>query len=125
MRLEFTPEGTILIADDGTRRELNEGEDQETVAAAFRAEHPDKPGPVPQSVSPANFCIALDQLGLLDEVEAYVATLPRAAQIKWQRATSIDRDNPLIAAAAQSENWSVEQVDGVFRLAGSLASSLA
>lgn len=121
MRLEFTPKGTqVLIADDGTRRELKEGEDQEAVAAAFRAEHPDEPTPVPQSVSPANFCIALDQLGLLDEVEAYVATLPRAAQIKWQRATSIDRDSPLITAAAQSENWSVEQVDEVFRLAASM-----
>lgn len=120
IEIHIAPDGTqTLVASNGMTREIQPGEDQEAVAAEFEAEHGD-PAPVPASVSPANFCIALDQLGLLDEVEAYVATLPRAAQIKWQRATSIDRDNPLITAAAQSENWSVEQVDEVFHLAASM-----
>lgn len=115
--------GVVTLRDgEGNERIVKEGESVEEVAADF---FPPYVPPVPQSVSPADFCIALDQMGLLDEVEAYVATLPRVAQIKWQRATSIDRDNPLIAAAAQSENWSVEQVDEVFRLAASLAGSLA
>lgn len=115
--------GVVTLRDgEGNERIVKEGESVEEVAADF---FPPYVPPVPQSVSPADFCIALDQMGLLDEVEAYVATLPRAAQIKWQRAASIDRDNPLIAAAAQSENWSVEQVDEVFRLAASLAGSLA
>lgn len=110
------PDGTYeLRQDDKVKIVSADSLDKE--AAAFFA---DEPEPVPASVSPANFCIALDQLGLLDEVEAYVATLPRAAQIKWQRATSIDRDNPLIASAAEIKKWSVEQVDEVFRLAASM-----
>ncbi len=121
MEIHIAPDGTqTLIASDGSSRSLKAGEEQEAAVADFLAKHPDEPEPVPASVSPANFCIALDQLGLLDEVEAYVATLPRAAQIKWQRATSIDRDNPLIAAAAEIKKWSVEQVDEVFRLAASM-----
>ena len=110
------PDGTYELRQDD-RVKIVSADNLDAEAASF---FDDEPEPVPQSVSPANFCIALDQLGLLDEVEAYVATLPRAAQIKWQRATSIDRDSPLITAAAQSENWSVEQVDEVFHLAASM-----
>lgn len=110
--------GVVTLRDgEGNERIVKKGESVQEAEAAF---FPPYVPPVPQSVSPANFCIALDQLGLLDEVEAYVATLPRAAQIKWQRATSIDRDNPLIAAAAEIKKWSVEQVDEVFRLAASM-----
>lgn len=100
-----------LVRDDGEELVVAIGEEDEASVTFFG------PPPVPQSVSPADFRIALDQMGLLDEVEAYVATLPKAAQIKWQWAVSIDRDNSLFAATAQSQNWSVAQIDEVFRLA--------
>lgn len=110
----YNADDTVTMIDGDRVETVPNDSKLDAALAAF------SPAPVHASVSPANFCIALDQLGLLDEVEAYVATLPRAAQIKWQRATSIDRDNPLIAAAADIKKWSVEQVDEVFRLAASM-----
>jgi len=103
-----------LVRDDGEELVVAIGEEDEASVTFFG------PAPVPESVSPADFRIALEIMGLLDGVEAYVATLPKSAQIKWQYAVTIDRDNALIAAAAESESWSTDQVDAVFRLAGSL-----
>lgn len=121
MRLEFTPEGTqILIADDGTRRELKEGEDQETVAAAFRAEHPDKPAPVPESVTPLQMRKALRHLGLKSTVDAYVATLDEEAAEEWEHALAIERGNATLQAAAVGLGMTDEQADDLFRLAASM-----
>ena len=118
--ISYNRDGTVTFTDDtGEKKPLTVPNDDDLDARIVEYFGPPAV-PVPASVSPANFCIALDQLGLLDEVEAYVATLPRAAQIKWQRATSIDRGNPLIAAAAEIKQWSVEQVDEVFHLAASM-----
>lgn len=107
----YNADDTVTMIDGERTETVPNDANLDTALTVF------SPAPVPASVSPADFRIALDQLGLLDEVEAYVATLPKAAQIKWQWAVAIERDNALIAAAAQSENWSVEQIDEVFRLA--------
>jgi len=121
MRLEFTPEGTqVLIADDGARRELKEGENQETVAAAFRAEHPDEPPPVPQSVTPLQMRKALRQLGLKATVDAYVATLDEESAEEWEYALAIERTNPQIGKAVTAMGWTTEQTDDLFRLAASM-----
>lgn len=121
MRLEFTPEGTqVLIADDGARRELKEGEDQETVAAAFRAEHPDAKPPVPASVTPLQMRKALRHLGLKATVDAYVATLDEEAAEEWEYALAIERGNATLQAAAAGLGMTEEQADDLFRLAASM-----
>lgn len=121
MRLEFTPEGSqVLIADDGTRLELKEGEDQEAAAAAFRAEHPDAKLPVPASVTPLQMRKALRHLGLKATVDAYVATLDEDAAEEWEYALAIDRAHPLIGAATTEMGWTVAQTDDLFRLAASM-----
>lgn len=121
MRLEFTPEGTqILVADDGARRELKDGEDQETVAAAFRAEHPDAKPPVPESVTPLQMRKALRHLGLKAAVDAYIATLDEETVEEWEYALAIERGNATLQAAATGLGMTDEHADDLFRLAGSL-----
>ena len=124
MRIEFTPKGTVLIADDGTRRELKEGEDQETVAAAFRAEHPDAKPPVPASVTMRKARLALLAVGKLAQVSAIIAGLPspqrEAAQIEWEYATEVARNSPLVAILIVALEMTDEQADDLFRLAASM-----
>lgn len=40
--------------------------------------------------------LALNQLGLLDTVEAAISTLDEAASINWEDATDIKEDHPLV-----------------------------
>lgn len=121
MRIEFTPEGTqILVADDGARRELKEGEDQETVAAAFRADHPDAKPPVPESVTPLQMRKALRHLGLKAAVDAHIGTLDEETVEEWEYALAIERTNPQIGKAVTAMGWTTEQTDDLFRLAASM-----
>ena len=76
--------------------------------------------PVPQSVTPAQFRRALNQLDLRDAVEAAVAQADRDTQDMWGYSMSFDRDNPYLLGMAQALGISDEQLDGVFILAGSL-----
>lgn len=76
--------------------------------------------PVPQSVSMRQASLALYDAGLLDDVEALVATLPRPHQIEWQRASEVYRDNPLVEVVRQQKSMTVEQIDDLFRKAATL-----
>ncbi len=52
------------------------------------------------TVTPRQVRIALLADGLLDAVDAYVASQPRAVQLEWEYAGEIRRDNLLMLAAA-------------------------
>lgn len=58
--------------------------------------------------------LALLDAGLLDDVELLVMNLPRAAQIEWKRAQSVERDHPLIAYVQQAKGLTDEQIDDLF-----------
>src|SRR5690606_6788891 len=58
------------------------------------------PPPVPASVTPLQARRALRQAGLLVTVEAQIATMGEEAVEAWEYAVAIDRDNPLLLAAA-------------------------
>ena len=64
--------------------------------------------------------IALEIAGLLDDVEAIVATLPRIYQIEWQRASVVARDNALVEIVRQQQAMTTEQIDTLFINANSL-----
>jgi hypothetical protein len=78
------------------------------------------PPPVPQQVTMRQACLALENAGLLDEVEALVATLPRPYQIEWERASVVQRDNALVEVVRQQQGMTVEQIDDLFRQAETL-----
>ena len=73
------------------------------------------PAPIiPQQVTMRQACIQLEIDGLLDDVEALVATLPRIYQIEWQRASVVLRDNPLVEIVRQQKGMTSEQIDALF-----------
>lgn len=83
---------------------------------------PETPAPptVPLVVTPRQARIALLNAGLLDAVEAAVASSPRSVQIDWEYAIEIRRDNPVIAAMADQLNFTSEQIDDLFFAAASV-----
>lgn len=48
--------------------------------------------------------------GLLDEVEAAILNMDRAAQIEWKTATTVERSNPLVPAMQQLLGWDEDRV---------------
>lgn len=78
------------------------------------------PLPVPQSVAPNLMRKALRRGGLIDTIEAYVATLTPDEQDDWEYAPAYYRDNPVIEAGRQALNLTESQIDDLFRLAASL-----
>ena len=86
-------------------------------------EHVQPTPPAPEPYIPTQLTrrqakLILLQYGLLDAVEAVVATLPRAAQIEYADALSFERSNPLMKLVAETAGLTTEQVDAMF-VAGS------
>jgi hypothetical protein len=85
----------------------------------------DPPPPPPEAVTARQARLALLGAGLLDNVDATLASIPdplsrRAAQIEWEYALEIRRDSPLVAALAPLLGLTAEQVDDLFRAAEGL-----
>jgi hypothetical protein len=103
---------------DGERVEMSEAE-----AVAIRAEWQASavaPEPVPQSVTPRQARLALLAAGHLAAVNAAVAAAGPQAQIDWDYALEIRRDNALIASMAASLGLTDAQIDDLFRAAAVL-----
>lgn len=75
---------------------------------------------VPTSVTMRQACLALENAGILDDVEALVATLPRPYQIEWQRASMVERTNQLVEVVRQQQGMAVQQIDDMFIQAATL-----
>jgi hypothetical protein len=103
------PEGWLVVESEIVCGMLWDGE-QFTVPAPT-------PDPVPASVSPRQARTALRAAGLLSAVNAAVAAAGEQAQIDWDYALEVRRDNPLIASMAAGLNLTSEQVDDLFRAA--------
>ena len=71
------------------------------------------PKVVPQSITPLQAKLQLLKLGLLDEVEALV-TGDRTAQLYWEYASVVERDNAVLLLMANSIGLTSEQVDEMF-----------
>jgi hypothetical protein len=75
---------------------------------------------VPQSVSPSQFRAALNQVevdgteDLRSDVEAVVAAADRDTQDRWEYATEIRRDFPMLIVLADLLGLSTLQVDDLF-----------
>ena len=73
------------------------------------------PVSVPQQVTMRQARLELLSRDLLDDVDAVIAVAGRAAQIEWEYASTVDRDNPVIAAVQQQQGMTDEQIDDLFR----------
>jgi hypothetical protein len=82
--------------------------------------YPELPNVVPQSVSPLQFRKALNQMNMRTMIEDYVNTLDADSKDAWEYAISFERNNPIIASAAEALDKTTEEVDDLFRLASTL-----
>lgn len=73
---------------------------------------------VPQSITPRQGKLVLLSAGILDDVEAYIDSIPgdqgKAARISFDYATEYLRDDPLLVAVATARGLSSEQIDQMF-----------
>ena len=65
-------------------------------------------------LSPDEFRIELNKLGVLDKFEAAIATCSRDVHIKWEFASEWPRDDELLNDKAKFLGLTDEQVDGMF-----------
>lgn len=77
----------------------------------------DMPPVVVREIDARKLRLALQQMNLLDTVEAAITKLDRAAQIDWGYATIIREDYPLVLALASNLNLDTK---AIFDLASSL-----
>jgi hypothetical protein len=81
---------------------------------------PPEPEPViPTSLSRRQAKRILNRYGLLDGVEAIIATLSKDDQIDYEDAGYFERSNPLIQAVANTAGMTSAQLDEMF-IAGNL-----
>lgn len=79
---------------------------------------PPPPPPVPHQVTTAQCRLALYDAGLLDDVEAMIATHPYPpVRIWFAHAQNWERNNPYVAAMAIELGLTEAQVDDLFRAA--------
>lgn len=76
----------------------------------------DKAIEVPLSISMRQARLALLNVGLLEDIENAMVSMPRAVQIEWEYASVIERNNPLISQIASSFGLSEEQLNDLFIL---------
>lgn len=73
------------------------------------------PAPVvPQSVSMRQARLALLDGGLLDTVQAYIDSAPKATQIEWDYATDIWRTRDLVNSIGGALGLTSDQIDALF-----------
>ena len=72
------------------------------------------------AITPRQARLALLNAGLFDAVEAYIATLPKAAQVEWEYANEIRRDHALLTQAAAALGLTDAQLDALFETAAHL-----
>lgn len=73
-----------------------------------------------QEVSMRQARLALLAAGLLDQVEAGITGMDKAAQIEWEYATSVKRGSALVAAIAAGLSLTDAQLDDLFTNAATL-----
>lgn len=81
---------------------------------------PPAPPPIPTEVSAAQGRLALLQAGVLDALEAWITTQPRATQIEYAARGTWRRDWPLVAMGAEALGLTEAQLDELFILAATL-----
>ena len=71
------------------------------------------PEPIPQVITMRQARLQLLEVGLLDDVEAFVA-LDRKSQIEWEYANEVYRQSPLIELVKGALNLIDTQIDEMF-----------
>lgn len=108
------PAQTIPTPADG---EIVVSKPPEKVDGVWREVFALEPAPVSsaQQVTMRQARLELLSRDLLDDVDAMIAVAGRAARIEWEYASTVTRDNPVIAVVQQQQGITDEQIDDLFR----------
>ena len=111
------------VADDSVVRYANFDEAPPVLAEAkglvwvespIVVVEPDPQSLIPQTVSMRQARLALHAAGMLAGINAAITQIGGAAQIEWEYATEVRRDNQLIEMVRQANSMTVEQIDQLF-----------
>jgi hypothetical protein len=72
------------------------------------------PPAVPQSVTPLQARKALIAAGILGTVETWIQDQSEDVRVAWEYASIVERDDPVIAAAATALDMTDAEVDALF-----------
>jgi hypothetical protein len=75
---------------------------------------------IPDTVSMYQARIALQQAGLLATVQAGISQMSQEAQIKWEFAPTVKRNDALTVALASALSLTEEQLDALFTAAAAI-----
>lgn len=95
----------VWVLEQGVTPEFEEVRSQFSQIAAYVPDEGDGPDEPEIVVSPLQAKMALLQVGLLDDIEALIASMDRATQIAWNEATKFARSSPLLNALAGAMHW--------------------
>ena len=107
----------MLRADLGADLGADAAQYESLIAEVEATYSPSPPQPirVPQQVTMRQARLELLSRDLLDDVDAVIAVAGRAAQIEWEYASTVARDNLVIAVVQQQQGMTDEQIDDLFR----------
>ena len=78
------------------------------------------PAPIPDRVTARQFKLQLLAAGLLDQVEAWIASQSQAVQIAYSNSGTFVRDEPMMQAGFAALGFTPEQIDAFFAAAAAL-----
>ena len=110
---DYTEETYYRTEQDDAPYVVYTRKSNDQIAAILRAK-------LPSTVSMYQARIALHQAGLLATVQAGIGQMSEEAQIKWEFAPTVKRDDALTVALASTLNLTEEQLDALFSMAGSI-----
>jgi hypothetical protein len=96
---------SMAMNDETTEGPLDEATDAELTAFL---------NPPPASVSRMQAMVALNNAGLLTQVQAWVAAQDATTQLIWSNAQTFSRQSELLGRAAAALNLTSAQVDQLF-----------
>lgn len=106
------PEGTIQVP-------LKPGADYDWQDGEWVQLPPD-PEPVPDRVTARQFKLQLLAAGLLDQVEAWIASQSQAVQIAYANSGTFVRGEPMMQAGFAALGFTSEQIDAFFTAAAAI-----
>ncbi|CDZ67960.1 hypothetical protein NFO65_26290 [Neorhizobium galegae] len=76
--------------------------------------------PVPASVTARQFKLQLVSAGLIDQVDAWIATQDRATQVAYEYSGTFVRNEPMMQSGFEAMGFTPQQVDAFFVAASKL-----
>ncbi len=116
--VELDLRGTTYWLPDGSKGQIvNIGEPLPDGATTTEPEAPEVPEEKPQSCTPRQARLALNELGERDIVESAVAASSRDVQDSWEYSTVYKRTDPMIIMLSSGLGWGDDKIDELFALA--------